>query len=339
MAGAKLTLKPLHEQVIVVTGASSGIGLATARLAARRGARVVLTSNDGPALHAAAAELADEGGRVLAVTADVTEAAALERVAAEAERVFGGIDTWVNNAGVHVFGETFAVSPEDQRRVFDVNYWGMVYGGRTAVARLRRRGGGALINVGSVLSARSIPLQGIYTASKHALKAWTEALRTELAAEGAPISVTLVKPSAIHTPIQRHSKNVTSEPRQLPMPLYEPQVAARAILRCAQHPRRNLIVGGAGALAEFGEHFAPTIADKLMTLTLFRLQRARGPRQDEDALHEPARDDRPRERGEQDRFTLRHSAYTAAALHPWRAAGLAAGIFALSWGTWKLARS
>jgi NAD(P)-dependent dehydrogenase (short-subunit alcohol dehydrogenase family) len=194
-----IQLKPIDEQVLVITGASSGIGLVTAKQAARHGARVVLAARNESALTEAVEDIRRSGGRATYVVADVADLQQVERVADVAIREFGRIDSWVNNAAVSMYGRTMDLAIEDMRRQMDVNYWGQVYGSRVAVTRLRDRGG-ALINVGSALCDRAIPLQGNYCAAKHALKAFTDALRMELEQEGVPISVTLVKPASVDTP-------------------------------------------------------------------------------------------------------------------------------------------
>src|SRR5688572_14239197 len=193
-------LRPLSEQVIVITGASSGIGLVTARQAAERGARVVLVARNGNDLERAVEHIRRQGGRAIHVVADVADSGQVERVAEAAVAEFGRIDTWVNNAAVSMYGRIMDLSTEDMRRQMDVNYWGQVYGSRVAVRHMRNHGG-ALVNVASALADRAIPLQGNYCAAKHALKAFTDALRMELEEEGVPISVTLVKPGSIDTPL------------------------------------------------------------------------------------------------------------------------------------------
>src|SRR5690606_25265691 len=198
-------LRRLHEQVMVITGASSGIGLVTARKATQRGARVVLAARNAEALASLEAQLNDAGGEALAVVADVGNPADVENIATQALQRFGRIDTWVNNAGVSIYGPLLAVSVEDQRRLFDTNYWGVVHGARTAAKHLAGHGG-AIITIGSTLSDRAIPLQGAYSASKHAVKGYTDALRMEIETAGLPIAVTLIKPGTIDTPYTQHAK-------------------------------------------------------------------------------------------------------------------------------------
>jgi NAD(P)-dependent dehydrogenase (short-subunit alcohol dehydrogenase family) len=204
-------LKRVEDQVIVLTGASSGIGLATAHAAAARGARLVLVSRNDAALQQAARECNDMGGRAIAVVADVARREDLEHVARVAVETFGGFDTWINNAGLSVYGTLERIPLEDHRRLIDVNYWGVVHGSLIAARHLRARGG-AIINTGSVISDRAVPLQGPYSASKFAVKAFTDTLRMELEHDGAPVSVTLIKPSAIDTPFFEHARTYLDTP-------------------------------------------------------------------------------------------------------------------------------
>jgi len=254
-----IRLKPIEEQVIVITGASSGIGLVTARLAARAGARVVLTARNETDLEQAVRSIRDAGGRAVYHAADVANADEVDAVAHTALREFGRIDTWVNNAGVAIYGRIMDVSLEDMRRQFDILYWGQVHGSRTAVPHLREEGG-ALINVASALADRAIPLQGNYCAAKHAIKAFTESLRMELEEEGAPISVTLVKPGSIDTPLFDKARTYLGvEPQPVP-PVYAPENAARAILHCAQHATRDVLIGGVGKMLSWSRS-APRLTD------------------------------------------------------------------------------
>jgi short-subunit dehydrogenase len=307
----KPRLLPIEEQVIVITGASSGIGLATAREAARAGAAVVMCARNSDALHAAASELEREGARADAIVADVARLEDVERVAMQALRRFGRIDTWVNNAGVTIYGRLADVPLADQRRLFDVNFWGVVHGSHVAVRHMGERGG-ALINVGSTLSERAVPLQGMYSATKHAVKGYTDALRMELERDDIPISVSLIKPGSIDTMYELHGKSYLHSRPQNPPPYYTPQVVARAILHCAEHPTRELYAGGGGkALAVLGR-LAPRLTDRIMERTMFRAQHTGEPNtQREGNLDTPARDGD--ERSGTHSLVFRHSAYTALA--------------------------
>lgn len=263
----RIKLKPVGEQVMVITGASSGIGLSTARLAAEEGARLVLAARSEDALRQLTAEIVDAGGLAVSVTADVSREEDVERIAGVALDTYGGFDTWVNNAGVGMYGRLEDLKVEDMRRLFDVNFWGLVHGSRVALRHLKL-GGGALINVGSVVSEQAIPLQGLYAASKHAVKGFTDALRMELEHDQAPVSVTLIKPGPIDTPFPLNAQNyLNAEPQHVP-PVYAPETVARAILRAAATPTRELFVGGGGrGIAGFGM-LAPGAAERAMAATV-----------------------------------------------------------------------
>lgn len=272
----KIALKPLKEQTIVITGASSGIGRATAREAARRGAKLVLASRNREALEELVEELKSQGAAAVAVVADVGVAEDHEKIIQAAMLSFGGFETWVNNAGVSIFGKLADVAIEDQRQMFETNYWGVVYGSMAALPELRARGG-ALINVGSELSDRAIPLQGAYSASKHAVKGFTDALRMELEAEGAPVSVTLIKPASIDTGFVQHAKNYLDVEPRLPPPVYSPTAVADAILHAAQHPERDIYVGSVSrAVSAFGQAM-PRLADRVLGPQMHRAQRSHEP--------------------------------------------------------------
>jgi short-subunit dehydrogenase len=326
----KLKLKRLENQVMVITGATSGIGLVTARRAAERGARVVLCSRNEPELRETVAAIEQSGGTARSVVADVANQNEVERLAATAVEEFGALDTWVNNAGVSFYGRLTEVAIEDMRRLFEVNFWGTVYGARAAVARLRRNGG-ALINLGSVLSDRAIPLQGAYAASKHAVKGFTDALRMELEEERAPISVTLIKPSAIDTPYFEHAKNYMAVEPKPPAPVYAPDVVANAILRAAEHPVRDITIGGGGRLLSALGTALPRLTDIYMERAMFSSQRSAVPSESRAGnLYQPAAGG-ARERGEYRGHVMRSSMYTKAALSPGKAllaAGLGLAVFA-----------
>ena len=318
-----LRLKPLAEQTVVVTGASSGIGLTTARMAARRGARLVLVARSADALTRLADEITSNGGQAIAVPADVSDRDAVRRVVQAAVDAFGGFDTWVNDAGVFLYGRLDETPTEDMRTLFDTNLWGLVYGSLEAAAHFQERGTpGALVNVGSVLSDRAIPLQGIYCASKHAVKGFTDAFRMELDLAGAPVSVSLVKPNAIDTPYPRHAKNYMDREATVPPPVYAPDVVARAILHCAEHPTRDAVVG-APQLEVLG-HYAPGFTDTLMEKVFAPLMKTDAPPRPlaENSLDGPA--GALEERGPYDGHVMESSVYTQAVLHPWRALGVAA---------------
>jgi NAD(P)-dependent dehydrogenase (short-subunit alcohol dehydrogenase family) len=285
-------LKPLSQQTIVITGATSGIGLATARRAVGRGAAVVLTARNEDALRRLDAELRGRGGRVVYRRADVADPAQVEAVAAAAEETFGGFDSWVNNAGTFIFGRTDEVSLEDHRRVFDVVYWGTVHGTLTASRHLAVRGG-AIVNVGSVLGDRALALQGPYSAAKHAVKGITDSFRMEFESAGLPVSVTLIKPGAIDTPYVEHARNLTGALGvRNPPPAYDPGVVAEAILYACRKPVRDLYVGSSGLATTLAGQFAPRLTDLIMEVTAERLQTGNDPGRPRmrDSLHTPRED-------------------------------------------------
>ncbi len=337
-------LKPLNQQIIVITGATSGIGLVTARLAARRGARLVLNARSESDLRQLTDEIKQAGGEATYVAADVADEAALQTVADEAVKHFGGFDTWVNNAGVSIYGRLREVATEDQRQLFETNFWGVVNGSRIAAKHLGQRvngWGGAIVNIGSALSDRAIPLQGMYCASKHAVKGFTEALRIELEEEGAPISVSPVKPAALDTPYKDHAKNYLPNEPENPPPVYAPDVAAEAILHCAQHPVRDVFAGGGGKMISVAGNLMPRWLDKLMETAVFKMQQSDRPERNRTrhSLYEPQGDatngsttnqttihsiNNLQERGGYSGHVAESSVYTKASLHPLTTAALLA---------------
>ena len=259
--------KPVEEQVIVITGASSGIGLATAHAFRSRGVKgLVLVARNEEALRSIADELS--GGRTyaIAVGADVSRREDLERVARTAIDTFGGFDTWVNDAAVALYGNVAEIPIEDQRQLFEVNYWGVVNGSMIAADHLRHRGG-TIVNVGSVLSERAMILQTQYSASKHAVKAFTDGLRMELESQEAPVAVTLVKPSSIDTPYVEHARNYLDRETAVPPPAYDPHLVAKAIVFAAEHRRREITIGLSGWVIGAMGKVAPRLVDKAMEWT------------------------------------------------------------------------
>ena len=321
----KIQLLPLDEQVMVITGASSGIGLVTARRAAAAGTAVVLAARNGRDLQHAVAGIRDVGGRAISVVADVADPAQVDGIAAAAIREFGRIDTWVNNAAVSMYGRVMELAVDDMRRQMDVNYWGQVYGSITAVRHLRARGG-ALVNVGSALCDRAIPLQANYCAAKHALKGFTDALRMELEEEGVPIAVTLVKPASIDTPFFEKARTQFGvEPQPVP-PVYAPEVVADVILEAARRPIRELIAGGSGAKLS-AARFAPRLADRYMERWTFASQQTNRPLHGRaDNLYQPLPDDGGERGRNWSGHTRRSSLYTSSMLHPQRVAPIVGAL-------------
>jgi short-subunit dehydrogenase len=316
-------LKKLSDQVIVLTGASSGIGLVTARAAARRGARLVLAARNEGALRQLANEIEMNGGQAAYCTADVGDEAQVRAIARTATERFGAFDTWVNVAGVGLYGRLMEVPTPDSQRLFETNFWGTVFGSLEAARHLRHRGG-AIINIGSEVSDRSLPILGMYAASKHAVKGFTDALRMELEAEGAPISVSLVKPSATDTPFAEHAKNYMAEEPALPEPIYAPEIVADVILHCAENPVRDMYASGIAKAHSLQEKFMPRITDWLMERTLIpKLKSGRPANRADDALEYPTTG--LRERGESPGKRRESSMYVCASKHSTLTALLAVG--------------
>jgi NAD(P)-dependent dehydrogenase (short-subunit alcohol dehydrogenase family) len=319
-----MRLKPLDQQTIVITGASSGIGLCTATIAAQAGARLVLAARSRDALDQIVNDIRARGGQAIAVEADVANEANMREVLRSAINAFGGFDTWINNAGVSIYGRIEEVPLEDFKRLFETNFWGVVIGSRIALDHLRSRGAangngdghsGAIINVGSCLSDRAIPLQGMYSASKHAVKGFTDALRMEVEEAGLPVVVTLIKPGAIDTPYIQHAKNYLPQEPVNPPPVYAAEAAARAILHAAVKPARDIVVGAGGKALSLMDHF-PRFSDKVMERVMFSGQHSGKPprSRDDHALDKPSND--PRTSGGYDGLVQKRSVYTGASLHP-----------------------
>jgi short-subunit dehydrogenase len=332
-------LRKIDEQVMVITGATSGIGLTTARMAAEQGAKLVLAARNNEALDQLASELRRKGSKVATVAADVGSPADVERIGNTAMERFGRIDTWVNNAGISIFGRNEDVPLEDMQRLFQTNYWGVVHGSLEAVKHMKTRGGGAIINLGSELSDRSVPLQGLYSASKHAVKAFTDALRMELEKEDAPIAVTLVKPAAIDTMFAVHARNYMEKEPALPPPVYAPEIVAKSILYAAQHPKRDVFVGGASKAISTAGFTMPRALDKFMNASMFKQQQSDQPSSPDrrDALYEPDPRNELRQRQGMDKHVAEHCPYTAVSLRANKIMPALLGAGAL-FAAWKLAR-
>lgn len=306
-------LKPLDQQVIVITGATSGIGLATARAAAKAGARLVLAARSQADLDTVARQI---GGKIATVAADVADPDAVRRIHEAAHANFGGFDTWVNNAGVGMWGKLEQGNLEDFKRLYDTNFWGIVNGSLEAIKHLKKYGG-ALINLGSVVSDVAVPIQGMYASSKHAVKGFTDALRIELADEKAPVSVTLIKPAAIDTPFPEHARNYLPEKPKLPQPVYAPEEVANAILHAAVNPMRDVFVGGGGKAMSSVNKYAPGVMDWVEAKTGVAQQKQDGTKAVNPAgsLYRPS-GPRAKTRGNNPGHVMETSLYTRARLNP-----------------------
>jgi short-subunit dehydrogenase len=258
--------RPLSDQVVVITGASSGIGREAALRFGEQGASVVLAARDEEALGQVAAEINRHGGRADVVPTDVSEWRQVERLAREAFQRLGRIDTWVNCAAILEYATAEDTTVEEIERIVQVNLLGQIYGMKAVLPYLRQQRQGTIINVGSIESEVPIPYHSAYGATKHGIKGFTDVLRIELEREGLPIAVTLVEPSSVNTPIFVHARSKLGVlPYPMP-PIYEPRDAAAAIVFAAEHPRRQIVVGGGGALFTFLERLSPPLVDRLMLL-------------------------------------------------------------------------
>jgi short-subunit dehydrogenase len=286
---------------------------------------VVLAARTGGALRELAEEIRTQGGRAEYAVADVSDRGQVQDIANIAIEKFGGFDTWVNNAAVSIYGKFEDVSLDDQRRLFEINYWGVVYGSLVAAEHLKQRGG-ALINVGSALSDRALPIQGSYCASKHAVKGFTDAFRMELEHDSLPISVTLIKPSSIDTPYRQHAKNYLPNEPKNPWPVYAPEPVAEAILYAAEHPIRDIYVGGASRALSVASFLTPRVTDKFMDSIMFDSQQEERPSSSShNGLDQPSSS--LLERGGYPGHVAESSLYTKSSLHPFIAGGLlAAGV-------------
>lgn len=256
----KIKLKPINEQVVVVFGASSGIGRIAALDFARRGARVVVAARSEDGLKTLVAEIEANGGEAFYQIADAADFAQVKAVADQTVEKFGRLDTWVHSAAVFLFAKVEQVEPEEYKRLIEVNLLGQIYGAKCALPHLRENGG-ALIHISSVESWRTVPYQSAYGASKHGINGFVQALRVELAHDEIPVSVSQILPAAINTPIYDKGRNkMPFKPRPLP-PIYHPQIVSDAILFAAENPVTDLVAGGAGVGVVLAERFSPRAAE------------------------------------------------------------------------------
>jgi len=255
--------KPIHEQVMVVTGASSGVGRAVARMAGERGAKVVVGARGEDGLNAAVEEIERAGSEALAVAGDVTEREYSEELVRAAVERFGRIDTFVANAIVTVYAEVEQLQPDELRRVIDVNFFGVTYGYWAALPELKKSHG-TFLHVSSALAYRGIPLQAAYCSSKAAARTFLESARVELQKHGYDVAVSLVLPGAINTPqFDRDRQKIGKQPQPVP-PIYEPEPYAEAVLRCAEKPIRELPVSWGAQKLLWGQKLSPRAGDWML---------------------------------------------------------------------------
>jgi NAD(P)-dependent dehydrogenase (short-subunit alcohol dehydrogenase family) len=265
-------------QTVVITGASAGIARATARLYGERGARVGLIARGQAGLDGAAADVEARGGTALAVSADVADFGQVDKAATRIEDALGPIDVWINVAFTSVFAPFAEVRPEEFRRVTEVSYLGFVHGTMAALERMRPRDHGTIVQVGSALGARSIPLQSAYCGAKHAINGFTSSLRCELLHEGSNVSVTVVQMPAVNTPqFSWVRSRLPDKPQPVP-PIYQPEVAARGVVYAADHPRRREYWVGASTAATLAANkLAPALLDRYLAKTGYSSQQTGQP--------------------------------------------------------------
>ena len=258
--------RPIQDQVIVVVGASQGIGRATALTLAERGASLVVAARNEEALGTLVEEIEADGGAAEAVVADVADAEQVDAIADHAITRFGRIDTWINDAAVSTYGTVDQVTAGEMARLVEVDLLGQMYGSKAALARMRPAGQGTIINVGSALSDRAVPLQSAYVASKHGVAGFSEALRLEVKRDTPDIDVVLILPSSIDTPLFSWARSrLGVMPMPVP-PVYHPQVVADAIVHAAEHGGREIVVGGWGKFLTVAQRVSATLVDRWMLL-------------------------------------------------------------------------
>ena len=278
-------------QTVVVNGGSAGIGRATARLFGRRGDRVAVLARGTDGLAGAADEIAAAGGTPLPISTDMADYAQLDAAAERIERELGPIDVWINVGFSSVFAPFADISPEEFRRVTEVTYLGFVHGTMVALSRMRPRDHGTIVQVGSALAERSIPLQSAYCGAKHAIMGFTSSLRCELLHEGSNVHVTVVQMPAVNTPqFSWVRSKLPMRPQPVP-PIYQPELAARGIAYAAVHPRRRMYwVGGTTAATLVANRVAPALLDRYLARTGYKSQQTDEPagRHRPDNLWQPA---------------------------------------------------
>ncbi|HWF37155.1 MAG TPA: SDR family oxidoreductase [Candidatus Acidoferrales bacterium] len=314
------------KQTVVITGASAGLGRAIAREFASHGAQVGLLARGKKGLEGAAADVTEAGGVPLILEADVSEADAVEKAAATVEDRFGPIDVWVNNAMASVFSPVREMMPEEYKRVTDVTYLGVVNGTLAALRRMLPRNKGKIVQVGSALAYRSIPLQSAYCAAKHAIVGFTDSLRCELIHERSRVSVTVVHMPALNTPQFEWVKSRLRNKAQPVPPIFEPEVGARAVFWAAHHDRREIYVGSSTVEAIVGNKIAPRLLDQYLGRTGYRSQQTAEPEEATrpNNLWQPV--DADRDFGAHGRFDSRAKPFSFQVWADLRQTKIAAGI-------------
>ena len=284
-----MQLKPISEQVVVIVGASSGIGREAALAFARKGAKVAVAARNQEGLDSLVAEIASQGGEAIAISADVVDYGQVCAIAKKADDTFGRIDTWVHNAAAGMVAPFEEVSLEEFRRVIDVTLMGQVYGAKVAIPYLKRSGQGSFISISSMEGRRALPLQSAYSTAKHGVEGFIESLRVELDHAGANINVASIKPGVINTPFYNHARTKLGvKPTGIP-PYYDPRLVSDAILYAAEHPVRDYLVGDVSRVLDFAQKLSPALLDNVLAVIGFRGQKTMEPKgsQAPDNLFEP----------------------------------------------------
>jgi NAD(P)-dependent dehydrogenase (short-subunit alcohol dehydrogenase family) len=279
-----MPLDAIRPQVVMITGASAGVGRAVARAFGRRGASLGLLARGRAGLEAAARDVAAAGGRALILKGDVADPDRVEEAAAALEQTFGPIDVWVNNAMASVFSPVVEMAAAEYKRVTEVTYLGIVHGTLSALRRMKPRNRGVIVQVGSALAYRGIPLQSAYCAAKHAMEGFCDSLRAELLHDGSAVQVTMVHLPALNTPQFGWVKSRLPRRAKPVPPIFQPEVAANAILWAADHPRREYFVGFPTVEAIVGDRVAPGLADRYLARTGYDAQQTSEP-EDPERLH------------------------------------------------------
>jgi NAD(P)-dependent dehydrogenase (short-subunit alcohol dehydrogenase family) len=321
----KVQLKSIEEQVVVLMGASSGIGRETALRFARKGAKVVVSARGEEGLDSLVEEIQAEGGKAISVPADTSKFEQVKAVADRAVQEYGRLDTWVHLAAVGLFATFEQTTPEEFERVIDVNLMGQVYGAMAALPHIKREGRGALIHISSVEAKRSFPFHSAYGASKHGIDGFLEALRVELKHDGWPIGVTQVMPGTINTPFfDKGRSKIGVKPVGIP-PIYEPETVANIILYAAENPARDLVCGGAAQALILNQRLSPRMLDAVLaTRAGFNPQKTEEPRSEDepDNLYAPIRGHDTSKNGFR---ALSRSLYNWLEMHPVVRRGAAVG--------------
>ncbi|MEI2577454.1 SDR family oxidoreductase [Scytonema sp. PRP1] len=301
-----MQLKPINQQVVAIVGASSGIGREAALRFAQRGAKVMVAARSEPGLKSLVEEIQSFGGEATYVIADVSDFEQVKAIADKTVALYGRLDTWVHAAATGVLAPFENITPEEFQRVIDVTLMGQVHGAMAALPYLKQEGRGALIHISSVEGVRALPLQSPYSAAKHGVEGFLEALRVELQHENLPISVTSIKPSVINTPYYNKVRTKLGvKPTGIP-PYYQPSIVVDAILYTAEHPTRDFIAGDVGRILDVLQRLSPELVDSILAVIGIPGQRTNEPKSEDapDNLFAPAIPEYDRVKGDFDHLVI-----------------------------------